>query len=88
MDAPLICSLPGYFPGVAETMNKAPHISALACHACQKNLDKKMPYGHDLKNLQSLNCMNEMKNIIAVNNLLLVLIVLVVGVVARCEECG
>jgi hypothetical protein len=29
-----------------------------------------------------------MKNIIAVNNLLLVLIVLVVGVVARCEECG
>jgi hypothetical protein len=35
-----------------------------------------------------LHYMNEMKNIIAVNNLLLVLIVLVAGVVARCEEGG
>lgn len=33
-------------------------------------------------------CMDEMKNIIAVNNRLLVLIVLVAGVVARCEEGG
>jgi hypothetical protein len=32
--------------------------------------------------------MNEMKNLIAVNNLLLVLIVLVVGGIAHCEEDG